>query len=194
MTIKNMMLLSAAAVSLAACGSKTEPADNSFAVNDTVVTDAPANGGAMAPAPAASGAQAFANAAAASDNFEIESSKAALATSKSAAVKKFAQAMIDAHTGSTAKLKTAAAAAKPAVTPDPTLNPDQEAQLTALKAKTGADFDTAYIAAQTAGHETTLSKLKDYAATGDDASLKAFAQGLVPTVTAHLNMAKGLKP
>jgi len=35
--------------------------------------------------------------------------------------------------------------------------------------------------------------LKGYAAAGDVSALKSFAGGLVPTVTAHLNMAKGLK-
>lgn len=39
----------------------------------------------------------------------------------------------------------------------------------------------------------TLDTLKAYATTGDVASLKSFASALVPIVTAHVNMAKGLK-
>jgi putative membrane protein len=60
--------------------------------------------------------------------------------------------------------------------------------------KTGADFDTAYAADQVAAHQATLDALKSYSTSGDVPALKTFATGLIPTVTAHLNMAKGLKP
>lgn len=189
MRIKSLALLSAATLALAACGHKTETVDNTTVENSTVTTTT----NDIAPVAAVSPGQAFANGAASSDAFEIESSKLALATSKSASVKKFAQSMIAAHTASTAKLKTTASTLTPALAPDPTLNADQQAKLDALKTKTGADFDAAYIAAQTEGHTTTLDVLKAYAATGDVPELKAFAAGLVPTVTAHLNMAKALK-
>lgn len=174
-----------AALTLAACGSKTE----STVVNDTAgmtVNDT------MDVAPLPSPAQSFANAAAASDAFEIESSKAALATSKSAAIKRFAQSMIDAHTSSTAKLISAATQAQ--ISTDPTLNADQAARLAELKGKSGADFDAAYVSAQKAAHQSALDALKSYAASGDSVPLKAFATEMVPTVTAHLNIANGLKP
>ena len=93
----------------------------------------------------------------------------------------------------TAKLKTAAAEASPALTPVPTLNPEQQQKLDQLKALKGWAFDQAYITDQAAGHQQTLDTLKAYAATGDTPSLKTFATGLIPTVTAHLNMVKGLK-
>nr|WP_237243577.1 DUF4142 domain-containing protein [Sphingomonas sp. LK11] len=38
-----------------------------------------------------------------------------------------------------------------------------------------------------------MDALRGYATTGDVPALKSFASELVPTVTAHLNMAKGLK-
>jgi len=192
MKIRNIALLSAATLALAACGHKTDTADVS---NNTTIVDSETNDTMMAndTAPAATGGQAFANTAAASDAFEIASSRAALDTSKSAAVKKFAQKMIDAHTDSTAKLKKTTAGLSPAITPDPTLTADQQTQLDALKKLSGAEFDKAYIDAQTAGHQQTLDKLKDYSANGDVPALKTFATGLVPIVAAHLNMAKGLK-
>ena len=126
--------LSAVSLALAACGGRpaetTDPTANSAMVepvNDTMM----ANDAAMTP-PAATGGQAFANAAAASDAFEIATSRQALATSTSPAVKKFAQQMIDAHTGSTAKLKAAVAGVSPVITPDPTLTPEQQATLDAM--------------------------------------------------------------
>ncbi|WP_404477250.1 DUF4142 domain-containing protein [Novosphingobium sp. BL-52-GroH] len=109
--------------------------------------------------------QSFANVAATSDTFEIETSKLALAKASSVKVKTFARQMIGAHTDSTAKLKAAAAAATRAITPVPAL---------------------------TAAREAKLDALQGYSAGGDLPSLNAFAKQLVPLVTAHLNMAKGL--
>ena len=80
----------------------------------------------------------------------------------------------------------------PAITPAGQMTPIQQQTLADLTAKTGADFDTAYAKAQVDGHQMTLDTLKAYSANGDIASLKSFASELVPTVTAHLNMAKGL--
>jgi putative membrane protein len=198
MKIRNLALLSAATLALAACGHKTDTVDVS---NNTTIVDSETNDTMMSNdatadngmAPAATGGQAFANTAAASDAFEIASSKAALDMSKSASVKKFAQKMIDAHTESTAKLKTITAGLSPAITPDPTLTPDQQTQIDAMKKLSGTDFDKAYIDAQAAGHQQTLDALKSYAASGDVPALKTFATNLVPIVAAHLNMAKGLK-
>lgn len=178
--------IAAAALTTAGCGKK----DETVAADPQVV--AGASDPAVMPATPASPGQAFADTAAASDIFEIETSKLAATKAGSAKVKSFAAQMIKAHTDSTAKLKTAAAAASPAITPAPALTPPQQAKLDELAAKSGADFDKAYGEAQVAAHQMTLDALKAYSASGDVASLKAFATELVPIVTAHLNMAKGL--
>ncbi|WP_375420516.1 DUF4142 domain-containing protein [uncultured Sphingomonas sp.] len=178
---------------LAACGPKattTNTVDTTASTtNDTMMT----NDTAMTTAPSPTSAQGFANAAAASDAFEIESSKLAATKASSAKVKAFAAQMIAAHTKSTAKLKATAATLSPAITPDPTLAPDQQAMLDSLKAVEGTAFDTTYATNQAAAHQSTLDKLKAYAATGEEPKFKEIATGLIPTVTAHLNMAKGLK-
>jgi putative membrane protein len=177
---------------LAACGPKattTNTVDTAATTNDTMAT----NDTAMVTAPSATSAQGFANAAAASDAFEIESSKLAATKASSAKVKAFAAQMIAAHTKSTAKLKATAATLSPAITPDPTLAPDQQAMLDSLHAVDGAAFDTTYKTNQTAAHQATLDKLKAYAANGEEPKFKEIATGLIPTVTAHLNMAKSLK-
>ena len=195
MNFKTLALVSAAALSLAACGKKaddTTAVDNSAYAN-TSVTDVNAAGANDAMAAPASGGQAFVNMAAASDSFEIETSKLAVTNGASAAVKKFAGQMITAHEGSTAKLKALTATLSPALTPNPALSAEQQQKLANLKTKQGADFDTAYAAAQVAGHQQTLDTLRGYAATGDVTQLKTFASGLAPTVAAHLNMAKSLK-
>ena len=90
-------------------------------------------------------------------------------------------------------MKATAGGLNPAITPDDTLSAEQQSTLDTLKAAKGADFDTAYAAAQVDAHQKALDALKGYSASGDNAALKSFADGLIPTVTAHLNMAKGLK-
>lgn len=191
MTIRTAIIASTAILALAACGKNAETTQTNTVTNaqvgdtgvaTTSTTTAPENA-----------SQNFANAAAASDAFEIATSQAALAKSSSASVKSYAQKMIDAHTASTAKLKAASSQATPTLTPDPTLNPEQQRKLDKLKGLEGSAFDQGYIAEQAAAHQQTLDTLKAYAATSDTPSLETFATGLIPIVTAHLNMAKGLK-
>lgn len=193
MSSKVLIFMAGTAIALTAC--KNNAATNDAANDATVTTENAdlnmAGGNATAPSPLTS--QGFANAAAASDKFEIESSKLAAGSASSAAVKKFAEQMIKAHTDSTAKLKSTLAGMSPAVTPDDTLTAEQQAKLDSLNGLKGAEFDSAYAAAQVEAHQKALDTLNNYAASGDNAQLKTFASGMVPTVTAHLNMAKGLK-
>ena len=187
-----LIVVSGSVLVLTACNKHDETTTN--AMSDTNLTmDNGTSATTMANEPGPMTAQGFANAAAASDRFEIESSKLAAGSAKSAAVKSFADKMISAHTASTAKLKSTASGMNPPLTPEDTLTPDQQSTLDGLKGKTGADFDTAYAAAQVDAHQKTLDALKGYSASGDNATLKSFADGLIPTVTAHLNMAKALK-
>lgn len=183
------MTLGAAALVLAGCGSKTE---TSSTTNTTTVTTSDTMANDMVMAPASAG-QTFANAAAASDAFEIATSQLADGQGASAKTKKFAADMIKAHTESTAKLKTAASAATPAIVPDATLAAEQQQVLDSLKGVKGADFDKAYATAQVDAHQKTLDALKANAANNDvPQPLRDFATKLIPTVTAHLNMAKSL--
>jgi len=191
MTSKVLMVVSASALALAACGDRGS--DRSDDVNIAADNGMAMDNGMTADAALPTTAQGFVNAAAASDRFEIESSRLAASQGQSAAIKSFAARMVTAHTESTAKLKSTASGLSPAVTPDDTLTAAQQQDLDALKGKTGADFDTAYAAAQVKAHQAAVDMLNGYAASGDTPALKQFATGLVPTVTAHLNTAKGLK-
>jgi putative membrane protein len=194
--MKTLVILAAGTVlCLTACN--RNDADNA-AMNDNAamtndMTDANMSGNAMAPAALPTTAQAFIDAAASSDKFEIESSKLAATSAQSAAVKSFAKQMITAHTATTAKLKSTLAGMTPAMTPNDALSADQQSTLDGLKGKTGAEFDSAYASAQVTAHQNTLDALNSYAKGGDNATLQTLAKNTVPTVTAHLNLAKGLK-
>lgn len=195
MKFKALLLLSSM-LAVAACGQKSETTANvDMNATDTTMTNMDTGNMAANDTAAVSptSAQGFVNAAAASDKFEIETSKLASAAGASAATKAFATKMIDAHTASTAKLKSTLSGMNPPVTPDDTLTAEQQSTLDNLKSLKGADFDAAYKTAQVDAHTKTLDALKNYSASGDTPALKTFADGLIPTVTAHLNMARGLK-
>ncbi len=195
MRLQVLWTVSFAALALAGC-KKEAPAASDTATTAPATPMAPdMMPGAETPVADATldPAQTFVNAAAASDAFEIETSKLAIANSQSAAVKRFATKMIDAHTQSTEKLKLVTGKMSPSITPDADLSDAQQQALDALKDLKGADFDKAYAKAQVDGHQATLDALKAYAASTDAAApLKDFAKSLIPTVTAHLNMAKAL--
>ena len=188
---KILIMLAGTTLALAGCGKNADGATADGSTDANLVLGDEFNTS-TGDAPVPTTAQGFVNAAAASDRFEIESSKLAASAGSSKDVKQFASEMVTAHTASSAKLKSTIAGMTERLTPDDTLSPDQQQKLDALKGLKGAAFDSAYVSAQTQAHQMTLDMLKAYSASGDDADLKAFASGLVPTVTAHLNEAKSL--
>jgi putative membrane protein len=186
-----LMLAALPALALAACGggatdANTVAIDNAAVpAGETIVADNTANDTAMTDPAAPMTGQQFADTAAASDMFEIESAKLARDKATAAPVKEFAAMMIKDHTASTAKLKDAAAKAEPAITPSPAMNAEQTANLEALRAASGAAFDTLYKQQQVAAHQKALAALQGYAASGDVPSLKAFAGETAKVVEAH---------
>jgi putative membrane protein len=190
MMSKLLIGLTASVLALAACGQENDTALNA---DTNVAADDGATDNDIAAAPLPTSAQGFANRDAASDRFEIESSKLAQTAAQSAAVKDFAAKMITAHEDSTRKLKATTSALSSPVVPDETLSAAQQQDLDSLKNAEGAAFDAAYAATQVRAHQQALDALKAYAASGDMPALKDFANGLIPTVTEHLNMAKELK-
>jgi len=142
--------------------------------------------------PTPTGAE-FANKAAKSDAFEIAAAKLAKAQASLPEIKTFAAMMITDHTGSTAKIKKAAGAADPAITPDPTLTDDQNSKLADLGKLSGANFDKAYVNGQIDAHKDALNLMTVYADHGDTPSLKAAAAEIKPKVQMHLDAIKAIK-
>ncbi|WBY07703.1 DUF4142 domain-containing protein [Sphingomonas sp. 7/4-4] len=193
MKTHHLILGLAPALALAACGGNQTTTTNATTTADNVsALDVPAaDNMAMADA-ALSPAQKFANDVGASDYYEIEAGKLAQEKAQAKGLKDFGKMMVEHHTASTDKLKAAGAKASPAITPNPTLTVEQEANLSALRAADGAAFDAAYKAQQIAAHEKALAAVKDYAATGDVPELKKFAGDAEKIVQAHLTKIKGL--
>lgn len=195
MKMHHLILGLAPALALAACGGNETATTNTITDNISAM-DVPADANmadnmAMADA-ALSPAQKFANDVGASDYYEVEAGKLAQQKAQAKGLKDFGKLMVEHHTASTDKLKAAGAKASPAITPNPALNAEQEANLAALRAADGAAFDAAYKTQQVAAHEKALAAVKAYAATGDVPELKKFASDAEKIVEAHLKKIRSL--
>jgi putative membrane protein len=186
-------------LALSACGQRTQSsAENVVNATENAFSNAANATGnvidnaslALTPTPTP---QEFIDKVSKSDAFEIAAGQLAKANGSAAAVKEFAQMMIDAHAKSTADLKKAAGGLTPPLTPDPVLTGDQKDKLSDLSKLKGADFDKKYIDGQIDAHEDALALMKKYAADGTEASFKAAAQQMVPVVQRHLDRANEIK-
>jgi putative membrane protein len=136
-------------------------------------------------------AQDFATMAASSDMLEIRSSELALQKSQTAAVKEFAQMMINDHT--TASKNLMAAAQQDGVTVPADMLPKHASQVEALGSTAADAFDASYIDAQVAAHQEALALMTSYAESGDAAALKAHAQKTAPIIQMHYEHAQQLE-
>jgi putative membrane protein len=180
-----------AALGLAACGSSGDhAADNAAAYDNAAMAENVATADAPLAVLAAPTPE-FVTKVAISDMYEIEASKLALANSKNADIKAFAQQMVTDHSATTASVKKIVGEDKLAP-PPAALDADHAKLIADLKAAKPDDFDGLYLDQQEDAHEAALALLQGYAAGGENAKLKAFAAETAPKVSMHLDMAKKL--
>jgi putative membrane protein len=120
----------------------------------------------------------------------IAESQLALARTHDAQVKAFARRLFDDHRTAEAQLQAAAAGSGARVST--TLDQADQARVTALRRKSGADFDKAYVADQYAVHSNALTLYGDYMLLGDNAKLNALAVKMIPIVEGQLKTAQTL--
>jgi putative membrane protein len=108
--------------------------------------------------------QRFASTIASLDAFAMGAGNLAKTRASSPALKKFAKKSFDDHRMSTMYLKLAAATV-PGVMPDPSLSPEQQADLDALAAASGPAFDKLYKAKIEATDRKSLETLRAFAKT-----------------------------
>lgn len=138
-------------------------------------------------------AKGFVTAAAMSDMYEVEAGKIAQKRAHNAAIKDFAKQMVDAHTQTTAELKSILASNNIAVTPPRRLDSRRQSMLDNLNGAKDENFDARYLDQQIGAHREALILMRGYAKDGDDVHLKAFADKTRAIVEKHLNMAKNLE-
>jgi putative membrane protein len=182
------------AFSIAACNKGADQANAPSAVTNAEVNATPSANPASTDISTTDVTKApnFVTLVAASDMFEVQSSKIALQRSTDAGVKRFAQMMIEAHTKTTAKLKSLIAGESD-LSPPTALPSDLQAKLDTLGSVSPADFDKTYLDDQVDGHQSTLNVMQRYAKDGDQEPLKQFAADTAPIVQQHLDKAKALR-
>lgn len=136
--------------------------------------------------------------------FEIASAKEALkryegqnvSIKQNIEVKHFAKRMIDDHTAIAAKLDTALATSAIGLTAEHVIDGQGQKQMDVLTSISKAEaFDEQYANIQKHVHEKLVTIYRNYAATGEDEVLRAYAAEVLPTLEDHLKHVRSdLKP
>jgi putative membrane protein len=134
----------------------------------------------------------FAQKVAMSDMYEVEAGKIANQKGQSPQVKGFGQMMVEAHSKTTEDLKSIIANEKLKVDLPTKFDSKHQKLIDDLAAASDADFDKTYAKQQVDGHEDAVKLFESYAKDGDNASLKQFAQKMLPVIQDHLTEAKKL--
>lgn len=181
-------MLAVAALSFQACNNSAkdskEKADSVNAVKDTTTN------GTTGIAVDKNDAK-FATDAASAGMAEVAAGKLAAEKATNAQVKEFANMMVDAHKKVNEELMEIAK--KKNITLPTAPDEEHQKMLTELSAKTGKDFDKAYIDAMVDGHKKVESMLEDASKNCKDADLMAFATKILPDVKMHLAKAEAIQ-
>ena len=130
--------------------------------------------------------RAFLRAAHQSNLAEIAAGKAALRAATTDMVRRHGQQVLADHTRLDADLKTVAQRLGVSLPAEPGVA--QTRQLAAVSARSGAAFDSAWIAQQIAGHEAARAAVEAEIAEGSDADVMTLARDAEPVVRTHLSM------
>jgi putative membrane protein len=127
----------------------------------------------------------FAVAAANGGMAEVELGQLAQQKAANPKVKDFGAMMVTDHSKANDEMK-ALAKSKGIVLPDSIDNKEQKVK-NDLSAKSGADFDKAYVSNMIDDHKEDIKEFEDAAKNCKDADLKAFAVKTLPTLKMHLD-------
>ena len=156
----------------------------------------PATGAGQAPAAVASTLsqddRSFIQQAAQGGMAEVEMGQLAEQRAQSAKVKAFGQRMVRDHSQADRKLD--AIASSKGVTLPAGLDAKAQAQYDRLQKLSGADFDREYMAAMVADHQKDIGDFRQEAGSAKDSDVRDFAKATLPTLEAHLKVAKSTAP
>jgi putative membrane protein len=120
---------------------------------------------------------------------EVQLGRLASERARHARVKEFGRRMVTDHGKANAALKQLAAQ-KQVKLPAKPADDDHQKILAELSQQKGADFDHAYMQAMVEEHEDVVEEFRQAARDAQDADVKSFAAKALPTLEAHLRMAK----
>ena len=189
----SLLLLGTTAIVVAAC---SQQSDRTNAGDSAAAPAAMAADTGPAAAPAVSDAQ-IAAIVVAANQVDIDAGQLAASKATNARVKEFARRMVTDHTG--VNKAATALVTKLGVTPEPnetsrSLTTSGEQTRGSLQAKSGAEFDRAYIDNEVTYHQTVLDALdKTLIPNAQNAELKNMLVTTRPAFEAHLKMAKDVQ-
>lgn len=154
---------------------------SAFAASDITMIDAPA-----IPQPASPLVQAFVQDAGLGNQFEMTTSQIALEKSRDPNVRRFAQMMLNDH--HQAEIGLARAAAPAGVDTHFMFDSAHQAKIDELQGLSGQAFDEDYWDMQRDAHAAAVAALGDYATTGSNPALRAWARETLPVVVHHQHM------
>lgn len=132
----------------------------------------------------------FAVAAADGGMMEVKLGELAQTNAASADVKKFGQMMVTDHGKAGEELKTLAGQKN--ITLPASLSDDKQKHYDDLAKKKGKEFDKAYVSFMVDDHKEDISEFEEAAKDAKDPDVKAWAEGKLPTLKHHLEMAEAL--
>lgn len=138
------------------------------------------------PVPASPLAQAFAQDAGIGNQFEMTTSQLALEKSVDPSVRAFAQRMLNDH--HRAEMALEHAAVPTGVATHFMFDKAHQAKIDELQGLSGAAFDQDFWAVQRESHAEAVAAIGDYAASGSDPALRAWARDTLPVVVGHQQM------
>jgi putative membrane protein len=121
---------------------------------------------------------------------EVQTAELAQQRANSPQVKQFAGRMITDHTQANTELQQIAQQQNVTLPAQP--NSKDTSAMQKLKGLNGTAFDKAYSQEELRDHEEDVALFRKEATSGQDPSLKAFAQKTLPTLQQHLQMAQAL--
>ena len=119
---------------------------------------------------------------------EISAGQQAVQKAKNADVRAFGQMMVKNHGQAEQQLLALARSRNISLPPAATggIKPD-------LLLASAANFDSAFVHAMSAGHGNTVQMFENYATTGKDPAVKAWAQQMLPTLKMNLEHIKTIE-
>jgi putative membrane protein len=121
---------------------------------------------------------------------EVNAAKLAQRKAQPAIVRAFAEQMIQDHTQASERLASLAQAANVPLPSD--LDPTHKAIEARLDAATENTFSTEYMQAQVVDHQMAVQLLEWEIGSGENGDMQRFAAETLPTVLAHLQMARNV--
>ncbi|HEY3458164.1 MAG TPA: DUF4142 domain-containing protein [Bryobacteraceae bacterium] len=122
---------------------------------------------------------------------EVQLGKLAADQGSNADVKAFGQQMVDDHGKANDQLK--AVAEKENMTLPTTVSAKQQSEYDMLKAKSGAEFDKAYVDMMVKDHEKDVKEFEREANKGKNDQIKGFASDTLPVLKGHLEKIKSIQ-